>query len=191
MTSNTSFNINQNCNDQNEPIKIYYNHEVLENPAIDMQYLCELKSDMTILDNELDNGYRVFGELQDAYIYGDCYNSINQEKILSKISGIQTQFDITASICEAAENNIIRVQLVKEENDFNQGPEYPNAGLIVSVLFDGMDDLEYQEKLAIAKRRFENYEGIRQLRIDKLNNLISWEEMENKINNILHIGYNL
>jgi hypothetical protein len=148
---------------------------------------------MTILDNKLDNGYRVFEELQDAYIYGygDCYNTINQEKILSKISGSQTQFDITASICEAAENNIIRVQLVKEENDFNQGPEYPNVYLIVSLLFDGMDDLEYQEKLAIAKRRFENYEEIRQLRLDKLNNLISWEEMEEKINNILHIEYNL
>jgi hypothetical protein len=54
-----------------------------------------------------------------------------------------------------------------------------------------MGEEEYDEKLAIAYRLFENYDEIRQLRIDKLNNLISWKEMEEKINNILHIGYNL
>jgi hypothetical protein len=89
------------------------------------------------------------------------------------------------------EDGLTKMQLIEEEVKYSRGFEVAKTKLEEQLSRAEMGEEEYEEKLAIAYRLFENYDEIRQLRIDKLNNLISWKEMEDKINNILHIGYNL
>jgi len=89
------------------------------------------------------------------------------------------------------DDGLTKTQLIQEEIYYSRGFEVAKTKLEEQVSRGEMGEEEYEEKLAIAYRLFENYEEIRQLRIDKLDNLISWKEMEEKINNILHIGYNL
>jgi hypothetical protein len=89
------------------------------------------------------------------------------------------------------EYGLTKTRLIEEEIKYSRGFEIAKTKLEEQLSRAEMGEEEYDEKLAIAYRLFENYDEIRQLRIDKLNNLISWKEMEEKINNILHIGYNL
>jgi hypothetical protein len=89
------------------------------------------------------------------------------------------------------EDGLTKMQLIEEEVKYSRGFEVAKTKLEEQLSRAEMGEEEYEEKLAIAYRLFENYDEIRQLRIDKLDNLISWKEMEDKINNILHIGYNL
>jgi hypothetical protein len=89
------------------------------------------------------------------------------------------------------EDGLTKMQLIEEEVKYSRGFEVAKTKLEEQLSRAEMGEEEYEEKLAIAYRLFENYEEIRQLRLDKLDNLISWKEMEEKINKILHIGYNL
>jgi hypothetical protein len=89
------------------------------------------------------------------------------------------------------DDGLTKMQLIEEEVKYSRGFEVAKTKLEEQLSRSEMGEQEYEEKLAIAYRLFENYDEIRQLRIDKLNNLISWKEMEEKINNILHIEYNM
>jgi len=89
------------------------------------------------------------------------------------------------------DDGLTKTRLIEEEINYSRGFEVAKTKLAEQVSRGEMGEQEYEEKLAIACRLFENYEEIRQLRIDKLDNLITWKEMEEKINSILHIGYNL
>ncbi len=89
------------------------------------------------------------------------------------------------------EYGLTKTRLIEEEIKYSRGFEVAKTKLEEQLSRAEMGEQEYEEKLAIAYHLFENYDEIRQLRIDKLNNLISWKEMEEKINNILHIEYNM
>jgi hypothetical protein len=110
----------------------------------------------------------------------DLNNSNQQNKPIKKIV-----------LQDFVDDGLTKTRLIEEEVKYSRGFEVAKTKLEEQVSRGEMGEEEYEEKLAIAYRLFENYDEIRQLRLDKLNNLISWEEMENKINNILHIEYNL
>jgi hypothetical protein len=110
----------------------------------------------------------------------DLNNNNQQNKPIKKII-----------LQDFVDDGLTKTQLIQEEVKYSRGFEVAKTKLEEQVSRGEMGEEEYEEKLAIAYRLFENYDEIRQLRLDKLDNLISWKEMEEKINNILHIGYNL
>jgi len=201
MNLTNSYDDHINRNRMEETMKILDPHEISENHTSAARRLDKihrqetvqraLKSERYICSDDLDNHFKILGQyLSDCIFDEKSYSDdIDTEKILAFILSNQNAIEALVVLQEVIEEELIQNIIIKEKKDHERGVGEIRINLQEQLALEEIGEIEYEFKLFIAERWFENYSIIHEIRLQKAGKLITWEEMETRINELLQINH--
>ncbi len=158
-------------NKNGSEIKQVVNIKILDNPAI-CNFLEDRKVGLKKIEKQTE-------QIKSLNICIDHYQRFNDQ------FPVQINIDTLKDLVEDIDNDRIQNQIKLDD-------EYDKAGIdILHELFSGLHAAgytslsEYHQVINITERWFHHYTEIKKCRMQKLEGLITWEEMNAEINAVL------
>jgi len=150
-----------------------------------------LKTNVKYCNKNIKRQYRTIGKhfadcLFDEEIYSD---DIDIDTNMALILSNQNAISATYELMKIFEESHIRNLIIQDRVEFEIGLESTIAKLQEQLSRGEIGVLDYEYESFNAKRWFDNYDKITEIRMKKLENKISLEEMNTEIINLLGVEY--
>ena len=148
--------------------------------------LASLNVQKSVVEKKLNNAYAEIGKKYVAYVQScedsvvfdvtDIIESIQPE--LEKLEGIEDMIEIKKQEIKEANEEKLRK---KAQSNF----EFEKSKLDKALELDIIDEYEYEEKLAAAQKKLDNYDMLRKVDLQYEKGIITKAEYDAKIKSIL------
>jgi len=181
-------NMPDNLNTQlNHIKKINYKAKIMR----ESQALKQLRSNIKYCNKNIKREYRTMGKhYADCLLDEEAYlQNVDVDMSLSLVLSNQKAIDASMELIQVFEESLTRNMMIQEKVEFEIGFERTKSMLQEQLSRGEISELDCEYESFYAKRWFDNYDKITDIRMKKLENKISWEEMNAEIMNLLKVHF--
>jgi len=149
----------------------------------------ELRMMRNISQRDCKRNYKALGEHYANCVINDKSNLINigSEDDLKQVILHQKRIDAINCISNMIEDELIEIQIYLDEKYFEMGIESIKENIKDNLSYNKNSESYCETAICSTEQWFEKYDEIRNIRLQRLEKLITWDEMEAQINDLLQI----